>query len=154
LALFGFISDIAINPLVMTQSILMLEHDEDDRYITESVFGEHRFDVKIHFVTSSDDFFQYLSSRLKERAPLPSLILLNYHAKPTNAVDVLKQLKSNPTLKQIPVVILSGSVKQEIIEECYANGASSFIQKPWKAGETEEKISNFFRYWFETVVLP
>jgi CheY-like chemotaxis protein len=138
----------------MSQSILMLEHDDDDRYITESVFGEHRFDIKIHFVNTADEFFYYLRDRLKQRAPLPSLILLNYHAKPSNAVEVLKEIKSNPGLKQIPVVVLSGSVKPEIIEECYASGASSFIQKPWKAGETEEKISNFIRYWFETVLLP
>jgi CheY-like chemotaxis protein len=137
----------------MSRSILMLEHDDDDRYITQSVFGEHRYDVKIHFVNSADEFFRYLNDCL-HRSSLPSLILLNYYAQPVNAVDVLKQLKANADFRQIPVIVLSDAVTPEIIDECYLHGASSFIQKPWKAGETEEKISSFFRYWFETVLLP
>lgn len=137
----------------MGRSILMLEHDDDDRYITQAIFDEQNYDVKISFVSSAEEFFQYLE-HAKRNTELPSLILLNYYAKPVNAVDVLRRLKQNDAYKRIPAVVLSGSVKPEIIEECYASGASSFIQKPSKAAETEEKIKSFFHYWFKTVLLP
>jgi CheY-like chemotaxis protein len=135
----------------MSRSILMLEHDDDDRYITQAVFDEQRYDVKINFVSSAEEFFQYLERVEKD---LPSLILLNYYATPVNAVEVLKRLKQNEVYRRIPAVVLSGSVKSEIIEECYASGATSFIQKPSKASEAEAKIKSFFHYWFETVHLP
>jgi CheY-like chemotaxis protein len=138
----------------MARTILMLEHDDDDRYITQTVFNDHRYHVSLEFVNTSFELFSFLSNCDKNHLPLPSLILLNYHAGPSNAVEILTELKRNHALIHIPVVVLSGSVKQEIIKECYDAGASSFIQKPSNADDTDKKISNFFRYWFETVELP
>jgi response regulator RpfG family c-di-GMP phosphodiesterase len=138
----------------MSRSILMLEHDDDDRYITQSVFKDHHYDIRIHFVNTSVDVFGYLDQCAKNSQQLPSLILLNYHASPSNAVEIVNDLKAGDKFSHIPVVVLSGSVKSEIIRECYLAGANSFIQKPSSADDTEKKISNFFRYWFETVELP
>lgn len=132
----------------------MLEHDDDDRYITQAVFDEQHLNVAVEFVSSANEFFLHLDRCDGNKETLPALILLNYHAKPNTAVEVLKKLKEHPTYKRIPAVVLSGSVKPEIVQECYENGASSFIQKPWNAGETEETIKKFFNYWFQTVVLP
>ena len=137
----------------MARSILMLEHDDDDRYITQRVFGEQRFDVTVNFAASAQEFFQELELAATQGA-LPSLILVNYYNKPVNGVDILKQVKSDSRFRQIPVVMLGGTVKQEIIDECYRHGANSFIQKPASAVDTDEKIRNFFKYWFETVHLP
>jgi response regulator RpfG family c-di-GMP phosphodiesterase len=138
----------------MTRTILMLEDDEDDRYITQAIFDEHRYDIRINFVTTSQDVFAYFAQCEKSNTRLPSLVLLDYHASPSNAVEILHEIKRGKKYAHIPVVVLSGSVKPEIIHECYAAGASSFIQKPWKVKETDAKISSFFRYWFETVELP
>jgi response regulator RpfG family c-di-GMP phosphodiesterase len=132
----------------------MLEHDEDDRYITQAVFDEHRYNIKLDFVNTSNEIFAQLIDCDKNNRKYPSLILLNYHAAPLNAVQIIQDLKADDRFNHIPVVVLSGSVKSEIIKECYDAGASSFIQKPWKAEETDFKVSNFFRYWFETVELP
>lgn len=138
----------------MNRTILMLEHDEDDRYITQRVFDELNYQIKLDFVTSGDSLFQYLRKGVDSNLKSPSLILLNYHIAPTTAVDIIKQLKADKNVHHIPIVVLSGSVTTDVIRECYDAGASSFIQKPWRADQTNEKISNFFRYWFETVQLP
>jgi CheY-like chemotaxis protein len=137
----------------MNRTILMLEHDEDDRYITQASFDEARVDVSLKFVTNSQDLFNYLHACKTKKSVFPALILLNYHAYPLSASEILKNLKSDPELSRIPVVVLSGSVREDIVQECYASGASSFIQKPWSSDETSLKISNFIRYWFETVEL-
>lgn len=138
----------------MRRSILMLEHDDDDRYITQSVFDENQYPVKLHFVSSSDDLFAFLLSCEKNLIPYPGLILLNHYAVPLNAVDILKDLKSNRKYAHIPVVVLSGTMNDEILHNCYAAGANSFIKKPVLTLETNEKISTFIQYWFETVELP
>lgn len=137
----------------MSRTILMVEHDEDDRYITQAVFDEHRYNIKLQFVSTGREAFDYLQHCEKNGKSYPSLILLNYYAMPSTAVELLNELKANPHYKHIPAVVLSGSVHSAIIKECYLAGASSFIQKPAKSEETSVKITNFFKYWFETVEL-
>jgi CheY-like chemotaxis protein len=138
----------------MNRNILMLEHDEDDRYITQAVFDEHNYDIQLHFVNSGREVFDHLSGCERKKERLPSLILLNYHASPVNAVEIIKELKNTGPYVHIPVIVLSGSVNADIIKECYVAGACSFIQKPWRSEEADVKINNFFHYWFETVELP
>ncbi|HEX8039306.1 MAG TPA: hypothetical protein VF490_09140 [Chryseosolibacter sp.] len=138
----------------MANSILMLEHDDDDRHITKSVFAENGYPVKIDFVSNSDDLFAFLLSCEKTSFPFPRLILLNYYSLPLNAVEILRVLKQNPLYAHIPVVVLSGTMQPGILHECYTAGASSCIKKPALTGETDRKISAFMRYWFEAVDLP
>lgn len=131
----------------------MLEHDDDDRYITQSVFEEHQYDIQIDFVNTSNEMFEYLRGCGSPEKSYPALILLNYHVSPSNAVEVLKQLKASERLRHIPVIVLSGSKHHAMVEACYAAGASSFVQKPADQQSTDMKISNFVKYWFETVEL-
>lgn len=138
----------------MRRSILMLEHDDDDRYITQAVFDENNYSVKLHFVNNSDDLFAFLISCERNFLPFPALILLNHYAAPLNAVEILRDLKANPKYAQIPVIVLSGTMNREILHSCYSMGANSFIKKPASADEINKKISAFVRYWFETVELP
>ena len=76
------------------------------------------------------------------------------HAKPMNAIEILRDLKSNTRYAHIPVVVLSGTMNKEILHNCYRMGANSFILKPSSTQEINKKISTFIRYWFETVELP
>jgi CheY-like chemotaxis protein len=138
----------------MARSILMLEHDEDDRYITQAVFDEHRYPIKINFVNNGDDLFSYLRHCEATKERLPSLLLLNHHSAPSSSVEIITRLKTQAGYRHIPIIVLSGSVNAQIVKECYEAGACSFIHKPVKSDETDVKIANFFRYWFETVELP
>jgi CheY-like chemotaxis protein len=133
--------------------ILMLEQDDDDRFITNSVFEDNQYKAQLEFVNNGDMVFNYLEHCRENRRSFPSLILINLHATPQDGRAVLKQLKENPHYKHIPVVILSGSNDPIMARECYMLGASSFIQKPAAINETNEKISSFFKYWFNTVEL-
>lgn len=127
----------------------MLEHDDDDRYITEAVLDEIKADVSIRFASNSTEFLQTLEGSEK-----PDLLLITYRASPLNAVEVLKRVKSAARLKAIPVVVLSGVSNAAIARECYEAGASSVIIKPSSERDTTEKITTFLKYWFKTVELP
>ena len=132
----------------------MLEHDEDDRYITRTVFEERHYAVKLHFVDSSNDLFAFLISCERNFLPYPALILLNEDARPASAIDILHDLKADQKYMHIPVVVLSGATNTESLQKCYAAGANSVIMKPSSGSETDEKIASLIRYWFQTVELP
>jgi len=134
------------------RSILMLEHDEDDRFITTTIFNELQLSADIRFVHNSDELFSYLNEA-KGNFDLPDILLVNLNARPLNGTEILKRLKSNADFQHIPIVILSGSTDKTIVRECYTSGASSFIQKPSLNSDNHEKIISFFRYWFQTVEL-
>jgi FOG: CheY-like receiver len=136
-----------------TPVILMLEPDDDDQFITHQVFEENRYRAHLEFVNNGDMVFRFLETCRQNRRPYPSLILINLHATPQDGRMILTQLKNDLHYKHIPVVILSGSYDPALARECYMLGASSFIQKPARLSETNEKINSFFRYWFKTVEL-
>ncbi|SHN24339.1 response regulator [Chitinophaga sp. CF418] len=133
--------------------ILMLEYDPDDRFITSTVFEEQQYQVHLEFVNNSKGVFSYLDQCRLSNSPYPAVILINLNITPLDGREILKQLKGNVDYRHLPVVILSDSKDPKLARECYALGASSFIQKPAALSGTNEKIRNFFKYWFETVVL-
>jgi DNA-binding NarL/FixJ family response regulator len=92
--------------------------------------------------SKSDQFLLFLHT-----AEQASLILVDYNSNPDNGVEVLKMIKRNAIHKITPVVILSDSSFKKYKDECYALGASSFIQKPSKMHTTKEVIRRFFDYW-------
>jgi len=131
----------------------MLEQDEDGRYITSTFFEKHAPNISLDFVNAGTELLARLEQCRLTRSRYPSLILLNYHHGPVTAIDTLRQLKSRAEFSHIPAVVLSGSTHEQAVRECYAAGASSFIQKPFGNDETHSKILTFIRYWFETAEL-
>lgn len=126
--------------------ILMLEDDPDDRFLTESTIAELGYSALIKFVKSSDELFSYLDSHFK-----PSLILMDYNSAPMGAAEILRLLKGDDGYKHIPVVVLSDSTASSDIYQCYANGASSYVQKPVTMQDTKNKIEVFLEYWLKVV---
>lgn len=131
--------------------ILMLEHDDDDRFITEKFFKEHDYDIDVHFVTSNDELILYLNGC--KTIGYPSLILLNLNITSPIALKILKELKTIEGFSHIPVIILGGTNDEQVVKQCYSLGASSYIQKPDSLDLTNKKILNFLNYWFQTVEL-
>jgi CheY-like chemotaxis protein len=128
----------------MSKYVLMLEDDNDDRYITSETLSELGIDIEIKFFSNSNEVFKFLSTSEK-----PVLMLIDFNATPENGIEVLKKLKSNEQYKEIPVVILSDNNIPQYRTKAYSNGAASFIKKPDTHQQTREKIETFFRYWFE-----
>jgi response regulator RpfG family c-di-GMP phosphodiesterase len=135
-------------------TVLMLEYDEDDRFITTDTLHELNNNVQVEFVRYSNEVFAWLENCRENNRSYPAVILLNLHATPSDGKETLKQLKSNPSYQHIPVVLLTEINHTATVKECYALGASSFIKKPSSAKDTSAKIASFFNYWFETVELP
>lgn len=133
----------------MNRTILMLEHDDDDRYITQANLDGLKADVTLSFVSNSNELFQKLDDKTK-----PDVLLITYHATPINAPAILRKLKANVATSYIPVIVISGTATESVVRECYEAGASSFVTKPHSDKDTTDKIATFLQYWFKTVELP
>lgn len=131
----------------------MLEGDDDDRFITQSMFDEKQANVRLVFVINSNELFGYLADAKAGMSEMPAMVLLSYRAAPMNGVDILKTLKADPLFRCIPVVVLSDALPESSIRQCYSEGAVSVIMKAVSSQDVEKKIGAFIGYWFQTVEL-
>jgi CheY-like chemotaxis protein len=87
-------------------------------------------------------------------APRPGLILLDLNMPKKDGRDALREIKLDPELKKIPVVVLTTSRADTDISRIYDLGANSFIAKPVSYDSLVDVMKLLIRYWFETVELP
>ncbi|MBC8505714.1 MAG: response regulator [Anaerolineales bacterium] len=87
-------------------------------------------------------------------ATKPGLVLLDINLPKIDGIEVLRQIKKDPELKTIPVIILSTSDNDEDIERCYGNGANSYIVKPVDFEKFRQAIQELKMYWIVSNRLP
>ena len=144
-----------LNP---SQTILIVEDSDDDFFATERAFKKSGLRNPIKRCVTGDQSLDYLYHR-GEFAALdtvrsPGIILLDLNLPGTDGREVLHVLKSDPTRRKIPVIVLTTSNAEQDIERCYAEGANSYVQKPVSMAGFVEAISRLREYWFEVAVLP
>jgi CheY-like chemotaxis protein len=138
--------------------ILLADDDEEDRMLACDALAESRLSNDITCVTDGEDLMDYLHRRGKYappvEAPRPGLILLDLNMPKKDGREALREIKSDPELRQISVVVLTTSKAEEDIYSSYDSGASSFISKPVTFEGLVEVMKGLGRYWFEIVDLP
>ena len=138
--------------------ILLADDDEEDRMLAWDALAESRLSNDITCVTDGEDLMDYLQRRGKyappAEAPRPGLILLDLNMPKKDGREALREIKSDPELRQISVVVLTTSKAEEDIYSSYDSGASSFISKPVTFEGLVEVMKGLGRYWFEIVDLP
>jgi CheY-like chemotaxis protein len=97
---------------------------------------------------------EYFSEYINDDAERPELVLLDLNLPIVSGFEVLEFLKSDPQLRKLPVVVLSGSSSQHEIERCYAAGANSYICKPTGIQQVFDMAAQLVSYWFEQAKLP
>ncbi len=139
-------------------TILVAEDDEDDRLLMQEALEENRLANDLHFVEDGEQLMDYLLHRGEytdpKNAPRPSLILLDLNMPRKDGREALKEIKADPTLRQIPIVVLTTSKAEEDILRTYDLGVSSFIAKPVVFDSMVQIMKMLGRYWFEIVELP
>ncbi|HEX4383612.1 MAG TPA: response regulator, partial [Myxococcales bacterium] len=110
--------------------ILMADDDEDDRLNTAEAFREHHLANDFHTVNDGEELMQFLRRQGKYAgAPRPGLILLDLNMPRKDGREALREIKGDPALRSIPVVILTTSREEEDILRTYDLGANSFVSK-------------------------
>ncbi|MBD2510202.1 response regulator [Nostoc muscorum FACHB-395] len=139
-------------------TILMADDDEDDGILVREALAESQLPIELYIVSNGEELMDYLYHRgqyvNRSSFPHPGLILLDLNIPRINGLEALKQIKSDPQLRQIPVVILTTSRREEDIYNTYHLGANSFIIKPAPFASLVEVMDTLVKYWFEIVKLP
>lgn len=141
-----------------TVTILMADDDEDDCMLAHEALAESRLANDLHFVPDGEELMDYLYQRGKyvdpSSSPRPGLILLDLNMPKKDGREALQEIKSDPQLRHIPIVVLTTSKAEEDIYRSYDLGANSFITKPVTFSALVEVMKTIGKYWFEIVELP
>jgi CheY-like chemotaxis protein len=139
-------------------TILMADDDPDDRLLTKEAFEEDRLANALHFVADGEELMDYLYQRAKysdpDTSPRPGLILLDLNMPRKDGREALKEIKADPGLRSIPIVVLTTSKTEEDVLRTYDLGANSFITKPVTFECLVATMKALTQYWFEIVELP
>jgi CheY-like chemotaxis protein len=139
-------------------TILVADDDPDDRMLTKDALDECRLANEVHFVENGEELMDYLYRRGKfehlTKALLPGLILLDLNMPKKDGREALKEIRADPALRRIPIVVLTTSKAEEDILRTYELGVNSFIIKPVTFESLVDIVKTVAKYWFEIVELP
>ena len=139
-------------------TILMADDDEEDRMMTKKAWATSKLANDLRFVEDGEELMEYLKHRGEyadpASSPRPGLILLDLNMPKKDGREALREIKSAPELRRIPVVVLTTSKAEEDILRSYDLGANSYITKPVTFEALVEIIQNLDTYWFELVEIP
>jgi CheY-like chemotaxis protein len=138
--------------------ILMADDDPDDRELTRDALAESRLANELRFVQDGVELMDYLHHRgaygRGASAPRPGVILLDLNMPRKDGREALREIKADPELRAIPVVVLTTSRAEEDIARSYELGANSFISKPVTFDGLVSVVRGLGQYWFDIVALP
>ena len=139
-------------------TILLADDDEDDRLMARDALRDARVHNELRSVVDGVDLMQYLRREgpyaAEGAAPRPGLILLDLNMPRKDGREALAEIKADPELRRIPVVVLTTSKAEEDLVRTYDLGVNSFITKPVTFLGLVEVMKVFKRYWIEIVDLP
>jgi CheY-like chemotaxis protein len=136
----------------------MADDDAEDRMLAREALEESRLANDFRYVENGEELLDYLRRRGQYAdpavSPRPGLILLDLNMPRKDGFEALAEIKEDPNLRQIPVVILTTSRAEEDVYRGYDLGVNSFITKPVSFEGLVEAMKTLGRYWFEIVELP
>lgn len=137
-------------------ALLIAEDDDEDYLLTQKAFDRAGLKIPLHRVKDGEELLDFLlgGERSKSAGKRILLILLDLNMPRKNGRDALRELKSHPELKRLPVVVLTTSRLPEDVTLSYDLGVNSFIRKPFSFPELVETIATLKKYWLDVVDLP
>ena len=139
-------------------SILMADDDADDCLLVREALRESGEPHALAIVRDGQQLLDYLRHRgefeQSPSAPRPDLILLDLKMPRKDGREALSELKADPRLRSIPIVVLTTSTARDDIGFCYRMGVNSYVTKPSTFRGLVELITTISKYWFELVELP
>jgi two-component system, chemotaxis family, response regulator Rcp1 len=135
--------------------ILIVENDPASARLTAEAFRRAGMTEGLHAVPDGDEALAFLRREEKyAEHPFPDIIFLDLHLPKKSGLEVLAELKSNPNLTSIPVVVVSGSDNPQEIREAYELHASCYIRKPDDLDGFLRFIQISFDFWGSVVTFP
>ena len=142
----------------LNTTLLLADDDPDDRLLIKEALEESHSVADLRSVEDGEELMNYLHRRGRytepDASPHPDLILLDLKMPRKSGHQALEEIKANPELRCIPIVVLTTSKAEEDVARAYASGANSFMVKPTSFGALIEAMKTLGGYWFELITLP
>ena len=139
-------------------SILVADDDADDRMMIGEAFDEARLNNRVDYVEDGIELIEFLKRQGKYAdlagEPLPGIVLLDLNMPRLDGRGALEEIRKDPVLRKIPVVVLTTSQSEEDILRTYDLGVNSYITKPVTFEGLVDVVSVLNRYWIQIVALP
>jgi len=137
-------------------SVLVVENDEDDRFLVQRAFAGIGFDRPVHMASTAAEAIAYLEGQkpFSNRAvfPYPSLIMIDLEMPVADGFAVLEYLRAHPESAIIPTVVFSGSNDPYDVKKSYLCGASAYHEKPQDFHELQALLRSLLDYWMRCCV--
>lgn len=134
--------------------ILLVEDNEGDIILTIDAFEESKIDSKISVARNGQEALDFLYKKGSfTNVEKPDLILLDINMPIFNGHEVLIKIKQDPSLKKIPVIMLTTSSNQQDIDKAYENHANSYITKPVEIQDFLDAILKIKEFWLQLTTL-
>ena len=135
-----------------TAEILLVEDNIGDVLLTEEAFRYTKFSYNLRVAKDGDEAIKILKRKGKyHELPLPDLILLDLNLPKIDGREVLDKIKTDSELKDIPVIILSGSKAESDMTASYDLHANSYIVKPDNFDDFKEIVTSIENFWFKNL---
>ena len=134
--------------------LLLVEDNAGDVRLTEEAFKDGHISVHFSVATDGVEAVEFLRrSGRYANAPRPDLILLDLNLPRKNGSEVLSDIKSDPELKRIPVVVMTSSTAGEDVKRCYNLNANCYITKPMDFDDLVAAVKSIEDFWLCTATL-
>jgi CheY-like chemotaxis protein len=139
-------------------AILLVEDNPADVKITQRALRESGVGVELIVVRDGREAVDYLLRQGAHAGTAdwrnPDLILLDLNLPGMSGQQVLERVRATPALRAVPVVVLTTSRREEDIQQMYASGANTYIEKPQDFARFVQVLQTIHRYWLDLAVLP
>ena len=135
--------------------ILIVEDNEDDLFLIQEAFAEIPLGGDYAVVRDGEEALRYMRREGEYRNAKPAdLVLLDINMPKRDGFEVLREMKGDPGLRHLPVIMLTTSSRELDVVRSYADGASSYIIKPVRYDDFREVLRRFVGYWTDVAQLP
>jgi CheY-like chemotaxis protein len=135
--------------------ILLVEDNPADVRLTREALRRGRVANTLHVVDDGDKALAFLRREGEYAdAPRPGLVLLDLNLPGLDGRDVLAEVKADPSLRRVPVIVLTTSSAERDIAASYDLGANCFVSKPVALDEFLDVVRSFDAFWLTVVSLP
>jgi two-component system, chemotaxis family, response regulator Rcp1 len=142
-------------PGVGVARVLQVEDNEADVRLTREALREAGEELRLSVVGDGEQALAFLRREAGfEDAPRPQLVLLDLNLPRKDGVEVLQEMRQDPALAHIPVIVLTSSSAARDVDACYAAGANAFVVKSLELDEFIERIGIIREFWLGVAELP
>jgi CheY-like chemotaxis protein len=142
-------------PRATVMEILLVEDSPDDVLFTQEALADAEVPTRLHVARDGEEAMSFLRGEGGHAgAPRPDLVLLDLNMPRKDGREVLAEVKTDPELKSIPVVVLTTSSSDEDINKAYCAHVNSYVRKPVNFDRFVEVVRALERYWARVVTLP